>query len=97
MSDRTMLLFRGATYSVPKLTKRAVQVALAVGMTALAALAILSLNDVLTNHSGWRAGFELWRAFITRSDILGTMVLTSVITIVTVYWNNSAASAPNRR
>ena len=31
MSDRTKLLFRGATYSVPKFTKRALQVLIAVG------------------------------------------------------------------
>lgn len=86
MSDRTMLLFGRSTYSVPRLTKRALQVLIAVGLTALAALAILALNDVLTTHSGWRAGFDLWFAFIRRSDILGTIVLTAVVTIASIYW-----------
>jgi len=85
MSDRTMLLFGRSTYSVPKLTKRAFQVALAVALTALASLIILALNDVLTTHSGWRQGFDLWLAFIRRSDILGTIVLTAVISIASVY------------
>ena len=57
MSDRTMLLLGRATYSVPRLTKRVFQVLVAVALTAVAALAILALNNVLTNHSGWRQGF----------------------------------------
>ena len=85
MSDRTMLLLGKSTYSVPRLTKRAFQVLVAVALTALAALIILSLNDVLTTHSGWRQGFDLWLAFIRRSDILGTIVLTAVITVASVY------------
>jgi len=86
MSDRTMLLFGRSTYSVPKLTKRAFQVLVAVALTAFAALIILSLNDVLTTHSGWRQGFDLWFAFIRRSDILGTIVLTAVVTVASLYW-----------
>ena len=85
MSDRTMLLLGRATYSVPRLTKRAFQVLIAVALTALAALVILALNDVLTTHSGWRQGFDLWFAFIRRSDILGTIVLTAVVTVGSVY------------
>jgi len=86
MSDRTMLLFGRSTYSVPKATKRALQVLIAVAVTAVTILVVLSLNNVLTTHSGWRAGFDAWLAFIRRSDILGTMVLTAAITVVSVYW-----------
>ena len=88
MSDRTRLLFRGATYSVPKLTKRSLQVLIAVGLTMLAALVILGLDNVLTTNSGWRQGFDLWLAFIRRSDILGTIVLTAVVTVASVYWTH---------
>ena len=86
MSDRTMLAVGRATYSVPKLTKRAAQVLMAVVLTSLASLIILSLNDVLTTHTGWRAGFDLWLSFIRRSDILGTIVLTAVVTVASLYW-----------
>lgn len=86
MSDRTMLLFGRSTYSVPRMTKRAFQVLLAVALTAGAALIILSLNNVLTTQSGWRQGVNAWFAFIRRSDILGTIVLTAVVTVVSVYW-----------
>jgi len=86
MTDRTMLAVGRSTYSVPRLTKRAAQVLFAVAFTALASLLILELNDVLTTHSGWRSGFDLWLSFIRRSDILGTIVLTAVVTVVSVYW-----------
>jgi hypothetical protein len=84
MSDRTTLLFRGATYVVPKLTKRALQVLVAVGLTALTALVILALNNVLTTNGGWRQGFDVWVAFIQRSEILGTSVLAAVVTVASV-------------
>lgn len=90
MSDRTMLAFGRSTYSVPRMTKRAFQVLLAVALTAAAALVILSLNNVLTTHSGWRQGVDAWLAFIRRSDILGTIILTAVVTIVSVYWTPDA-------
>ena len=86
MSDRTMLAFGRSTYSVPRATKRALQVVMAVALTAAAALVILSLNNVLTTHSGWRQGFDAWFGFIRRSDILGTIVLTAVVTVISVYW-----------
>ena len=86
MSDRTMLALGRSTYSVPKMTKRAFQVLMAVGLTAAAILIVLSLNNVLTARSGWQQGFETWFSFIRRSDILGTMVLTAVVTVASVYW-----------
>jgi ABC-type sulfate transport system permease subunit len=86
MSDRTMLAFGRNTYSVPKATKRVFQMALAVAITAAAILIVLSLNNVLTTQSGWRQGFNTWLAFIRRSDILGTMVLTSAVTVLSIYW-----------
>jgi ABC-type sulfate transport system permease subunit len=86
MSDRTMLAFGRSTYSVPKSTKRVFQMALAVLITAAAILVVLSLNNVLTTQSGWRQGFNAWYSFIRRSDILGTMVLTAVVSVLSVYW-----------
>ena len=81
MSDRTI---PGVTYLVPQLAKRALQVLVAVGLTALTALVILALNNVLTTNSGWRQGFDVWVAFIRRSEILGTIALTAVIAVASV-------------
>ena len=85
MSDRTMVTFVGNRFSVPVITKRALQVLVAVLVTAATILAILSLNNVLTTHSGWRQGFDAWFNFIRRSDILGTIVLTAAITVASIY------------
>ena len=86
MSDRTMLAVGRSTYSVPRFTKRALQIVLAVALTAAAALIILSLNNLLTTQSGWRQGFNAWFTFIRRSDILGTIILTAIVTVMSVYW-----------
>ncbi len=48
MSDRTQPAFGRNTMSVPRLTKRMLEALLATGVTALVALVILLLNNVLT-------------------------------------------------
>ncbi|MGW8207094.1 MAG: hypothetical protein ACWGMY_09085 [Hyphomicrobiaceae bacterium] len=86
MSDRTQLAIGRSSFSVTRITKRAVQLALSSALTALAALLILMLNNVLTARSGFTQGFDVWYAFIRRSDILGTIVLTALVTIAFIYW-----------
>ncbi|MBL8564874.1 MAG: hypothetical protein JNM89_04085 [Hyphomicrobiaceae bacterium] len=86
MSDRTMLAIGRSSFSVSRLTKRAVQVLVATALTAAASLVILMLNNVLTAKSGWQQGLDVWLAFIRRSDILGTMLLTAIVTIAFLYW-----------
>jgi hypothetical protein len=34
----------------------------------------------------FQAGWNAWLAFIKRPDILGTMVVTSVVTVLVIYW-----------
>lgn len=86
MSDRTQLAIGRSTFSVTRLTKRALQMAIASALTAFAAFVILMLNNVLTARSGFTQGFDVWYAFIRRSDILGTIVLTAMVTVAFVYW-----------
>lgn len=86
MSDRTMLAIGRSSFSVTRLTKRAVQSVVATGLAALASFLILMLNNVLTARSGWQQGLEVWLAFIRRSDILGTMILTAIVTVAFIYW-----------
>jgi len=59
---------------------------IAAALTAFAAFVILMLNNVLTARSGFTQGFDVWYAFIRRSDILGTIVLTAIVTVLFVYW-----------
>ncbi len=89
MSDRTMLAVGGKSFSVPKLTKRLVEIAAAVGLTSFTVLVVLMLNNVLTGKGGWQRGYDTWLKFIGRSDILGTMILTAVVTVAFVYWYRS--------
>lgn len=86
MSDRTQLAIGRNTLSVPRLTKRALEVALSVGVTGLVSFTILVLNNVLTGRGGWANGFDVWMAFIRRPDILGTMVLTAICAVGFLHW-----------
>lgn len=97
MSDRTQLAFGANTLSVPRLTKRALEVVLATAVTGMVSLGVLLLNNVLTGRGGWFNGFEVWLAFIRRPDILGTIVLTAVCTVGFLQWQRGSANPNNRR
>jgi branched-subunit amino acid transport protein len=87
MSDKTILVVPGnKKVSVPRLLKRTLQVAVAVGLTALVALAIVVGNGFLQPHGRPQQAWDVWLAFIYRTDILTTMVLTAVVTVLFVYW-----------
>ncbi len=92
MSDRTQLAIGRNTFSVPKFTKRALEAALATALTALVAFVILLLNTVLTARGGWLNGFDVWLSFIRRPDILGTMVLTALVTVLFLQWQRDGGS-----
>ncbi len=87
MADKTTLVLPGKKMSVPKLFKRIFQVALAVALTAVVAFAVIAGNAMLTDKKGrmWQ-GVDQWMSFIERPDILGTMVLTAIVTVLMVYW-----------
>ena len=86
MSDKTMLIVPGKRLSVSRLMKRAVQVAIAVGLTAAAALALVLGNGMLVAKASTSRAVSIWLGFIERPDILATMVLTAAITVMFVYW-----------
>lgn len=86
MSDRTQLAIGRNSISVPRLTKRALEVIIATAITGLVSLAVLLLNNVLTGRGGWLNGFDIWLTFIRRPDILGTIVLTAICTVAFLQW-----------
>ena len=44
-------------------------------------------NGMLTGRGGsFQAGWSAWLAFIKRPDILGTMLVTSIVTVLVIYW-----------
>jgi hypothetical protein len=87
-ADKTVLAVPGrkSPILVPRLLKRVVQVALSVGFTSLAMLVLMGGNGMLQTKLTSDKLVALWYAFIMRSDILATMVLTAIVTIAVVYW-----------
>ncbi|CCB64534.1 hypothetical protein RLW55_18860 [Hyphomicrobium sp. B1] len=86
MSDRTQLAIGRNSISVPRLTKRLVEAVIATALTSLVAFVVLVLNNVLTNRGGWIEGFNVWQSFMRQPAILGTMLLTSLVTVLFLSW-----------
>ena len=85
-SDKTVLNLPGKKMSVPKPVKRSIQVALAVALTALVALALMMGSGLLQAKGTSTQMLAVWLAFINRPDIQATMVLTAIVSVLFVYW-----------
>lgn len=77
---------------MPPLTKKLTEVAIAVGLTMAVVLVIVVTNSFLTSRGGYMQGFNLWLALVQRPDILGTMVLTALVTIGYGVWQSGGRS-----
>lgn len=86
MSDRTMIAVGRSAFSVPRLMKRALEVAIATALTAVMSLVIVVTNSMLTTKGGYAQGIDLWFQFIRRSDIFGTILLTAIVTVSYLIW-----------
>jgi hypothetical protein len=88
MIEKTILaLPAGKKVSVPRLFKRTLQIGLAVGLTAAILLVVIAGSGMLVGRGGTlQAGFAAWLAFIRRTDILATMTITALVTVMLVYW-----------
>jgi hypothetical protein len=86
MSEKTILVVPGKKLSVPRPLKRSLQILAAVALTAGVALAILIGNGLLVPRGRLLQGWDTWLTFINRTDILATMVLTALVTVLFVYW-----------
>jgi len=86
MSNKTMLVMPGKNLMVPRLFKRVLQVAGAVVLTAAVALALMLGSGLLQARGTLSQALAVWVAFINRSDIQATMVLTAIVTVAFVYW-----------
>ena len=71
---------------MPPLMQRALDVVIAIALTAAVVFVIVGANSFLMSRGGAWTGFRLWYAFIGRPDILGTMILTAVVTFAYVFW-----------
>ena len=74
---------------MPPVMRKLVDVATAIGLTAAVVFVIIFTNSFLTARGGSVHGFNTWYAFILRPDILGTMILTALVTIGYVMWQQN--------
>jgi hypothetical protein len=90
MVETTILVVAGRGLRVPRILKRTLQIAVAVGLTAAAFLVVIVSNGLLVGRQvSLQAGVNVWLAFIKRPDILATMVLTAFVTVIFVYWQRN--------
>jgi len=71
---------------MPPVMQKVLDVAVAIALTAAVVFVIVTTNAFLMSRGGSFAGFKLWYAFIGRPDILGTMILTALVTFAYVFW-----------
>ena len=74
---------------MPPLLHKVLDVAIAAALTAAVVFVIVAVNSFLMTRGGAWPGFRLWYAFISRPDILGTMILTALVTIAYVVWHQA--------
>jgi len=70
--------------------RKAIDVLTADGLTAAGFLVIVVANAFLMARGSYATGFNLWYTFILRPDILGTMILTAVVTMLYVWFGKGS-------
>jgi ABC-type sulfate transport system permease subunit len=71
---------------MPPLTKKLTEIAIAMALTLAVVFVIIVANGMLTSRTSYAQGFNTWLAFVQRPDIIGTMALTALVTIVYGIW-----------
>jgi hypothetical protein len=85
--ETTLLVLAGKKLRVPRVLKRALQVAVSVGLTLLVVLIIQVGDGLLSGRvSSLQAATTNWLTFVRRPDILAIMTLTALVTVLFVYW-----------
>lgn len=87
MAQTMLALPAGKKISVPSLLKRVLQITLAVALSSAVFLVVIAGNGLLIGRgASVQTSVGAWLAFIKRSDILGTMIITAVATVLVIYW-----------
>jgi hypothetical protein len=90
MVERTILVVAGKALPVPRFIKRTLQIGIAVLLTAGVFLVVIVSNGLLVGRqSSLQAAINVWLAFIKRPDIISTMILTAVVSVLFVYWQRN--------
>jgi ABC-type sulfate transport system permease subunit len=87
MAEHTVLVVPGKKLSVPRILKRILQIAIAVALTSAVFLVMIVGNGlVVGRNASLQSGMNAWLAFIQRPDILATIWVTALVTVLVVYW-----------
>ncbi len=90
MVETTVLVVSGKRLTVPRIFKRSLQIASAVALTAAVFLVVIVGNGLIVGRQGsLQNGLNVWLAFIKRPDILATMILTALVSVLLVYWQRN--------
>lgn len=71
---------------MPPLTRKLTDVAIAVALTLTVVFVIVVTNSLLTSRGSYWVGVNLWLSLIQRPDILGTMIVTALVTTAYTLW-----------
>jgi ABC-type sulfate transport system permease subunit len=71
---------------MPQLVKKVIDTAIAIGLTMGLVLVMVVISNLLVARSNSWAGFKLWYTFMSRPDIFGTIILTAIVCMTYVFW-----------
>ena len=71
------------------LVKRLIDVVVAIAITLGLVLVMLVISNILIAKTNSLVGFKLWLAFATRPDILGSVILTALVSMGYVFWQQT--------
>ena len=90
MMETTGLVVVGRRFSVPRVVKRLLQVIAALCLSGAVLFVIMVANGMLAGRQpSLQTGISLWLAFVKRSEIQLTAVITAVVTVTFVYWQRN--------
>ena len=87
MADpKTMLVMPGSKISVSRAVKRAVQIAAGAALSAATIGIVMVANGLLSGRGSTMQWVHTWLGFIQRGDIMTTMLVTAMTSVLFVYW-----------
>jgi uncharacterized membrane protein len=87
MADpKTMLVMPGRKFQVNRVVKRCAQIIAGMAIAAVTIGAVMVLNGLLSGKGTTLQWVHYWLGFIQRPDIIVTMLITSMTTVLFVYW-----------
>lgn len=72
--------------TVPPAAWTALDIVVGVALTAAVTFVIVVANSYLVGKGSYQQGLTAWLAFVTQPAILGTMVLTALVTVLYLSW-----------